>query len=97
MNCLINLLALCVFDPSNVYVTAEILAPINEAHADGEGRWCNNRWCPGPVGEVRVGVAVDFSRTIEIRYGIRHESMLTVMNDRGQESMFLQLTWRPFR
>lgn len=97
MECLIHLMALCVFDPSNVYATAEVLTPVNDAHRDGEGRWCRNRWCPGPVGALTVGMRVALTEGWELHYGLRHESMLLISNDRGQESVFMQLTWRPFR
>lgn len=97
MNCLINLLAICVFDPSNVYVSASLAAPITEAHHDGEGHWCNDRWCPGPVGMAEIGVIVELPERLEVRYGIRHESMAFIFNDRGQEYLFAEVSWRPFR
>lgn len=97
MECLVNLLAVCLFNPSNIYVTADVLTPVNDARENGEGRWCNNRWCPGPIGAVTVGVRIDVVRGWSLEYGLRHESMLLVDNDRGQEFAFARLSWRPFR
>jgi hypothetical protein len=82
MNCLLNLLAVCLFDSSSVYVTAMALSPINDNHAQGQ---------------VEIGVSVQATRALELHYGLRHESMLMIDNDRGQEFAFVSLTWRPFR
>jgi hypothetical protein len=97
MNCLLNLLAVCLFDSSSVYVTAMALSPINDNHAQGQGLWCADRWCPGAVGQIEIGVSVQATRSLELHYGLRHESMLMIDNDRGQEFAFVSLTWRPFR
>lgn len=94
MNCLINILALCVFDPSNVYLTAGMQSAIQKpVH---EGNWCLNRWCSGPMGEVRLGVKTPLSRSMSIDYGILHTSYVNTTRDRGVESMFVTVTWRPF-
>ena len=97
MNCLLHFVAACLFDPSGVYVTAQSVTPINDNHKAGQGLWCGNRWCPGEVGVFEVGVETDLTPNIRLRYGLRHESMLWITNDRGQEFAFLGLTWRPFR
>jgi hypothetical protein len=96
MDCLINLAALCLFDPSHVYVRAETLTPISNAHKEYEGDWCRTRWCSGPLGVVRLGVHAPVTRTLTLDYGWQHSSRINTMRDRGYESLFLSITWRPF-
>lgn len=99
MDCLINLLALCVFDPSNVYVTGEVdFAPSKQRFANGlyEGRWCEDRFCTGPVGTLKIGVEITMPNGWRLDYGFKHTSAIRE-NDRGMEYPYLSLTWRPLR
>lgn len=100
MNCLINLLAVCVFDPSNVSITGEIdFTPPPRRFDNGlyEGRWCEDRFCTGPVGTLRIGVDVALPKGWHLNYGIKHTSTVSTARDRGAEYPYLSLTWRPFR
>lgn len=104
MNCLIHFLAACLFDPSNVYVTAEmeaeILSPRTTMVNDigyGEGEWCRGRWCTGPTGVLKLGVMTPLSSAFTIDYGLVHRSRINTVSDRGNESVYLSVTWRPFR
>ena len=94
MNCLINLLSLCVFDPSGVYLAANAYAIANQEPF--AGHWCTDHRCKGPIGELKLGVRVDLTQNFELHYGLRHESFI-LEKDRGEESAFVGLTWRPFR
>lgn len=101
MNCLINLLALCVFDPSQVYVRADLDFALNRPQAktnDGEfneGYWCKDRWCSGPRAVIRLGAKIELN-DFTLDYGLAHSSFLAE-DDRGQESAYVGVTWRPWR
>lgn len=100
MNCLLHFVAVCLFDPSQLYVSGEIdFTPPPVRFADGlyEGRWCRDRFCTGPVGKLRVGVTVDLPEGWTLQYGIEHVSTISTTRDRGAEYPFASLTWRPFR
>lgn len=104
MSCLIHFLAACLFDPSNVYVTAEMEADIFAPHTDmlggighGEGEWCRKDWCTGPVGVLKLGVVTPLTSSFTLDYGFSHRSRINTLHDRGRESVYLSLTWRPFR
>lgn len=92
MECLVNLLAVCLFDPSGVYVSAHA----HQVQAGERGsRWCKDHLCQGLMSEFKFGVRVDLTRRIELDYGIRHQSF-PLEYDRGEESLFAGITWRPF-
>ncbi len=93
MTCLAAVLA-CLLSPSNVYVSGMLYAPVTSAV--GEGAWCRNHWCRGPQGEARIGLRADLTRSLELDAGLMHRSFIRE-DDRGVESVYLTLTWRPFR
>lgn len=93
MNCLLNLLSICLLDPSNVYVRAEMSFQLQKPQM--EGRWCQTRWCNGPMGTLRIGSTIQITRTLEADYGFLHTSFINTNRDRGEESAYLSLTWRP--
>lgn len=95
MNCLLQLLAVCMLDPGNVYITAGLETQI--ARPQNEGRWCATRWCSGPMGMMRLGVKVDVTSNLQLDYGLLHTSFVNTTRDRGVESAYFNLTWRPFR
>lgn len=101
MNCLLQLVALCVFAPSNVYVRTELNFAITDSHQTigqwGEGEWCRTRWCSGPTGLIRLGVVAPVSNSLTFEYGVMHSSRINTDTDRGYESVFASVTWRPFR
>lgn len=95
MDCLINLVAFCLLDPSKVYVRAEMYAPTHASQF--EGRWCKNHWCRGPMGVLRLGIEIDITRELQLDVGYQHQSDIQDFHDRGEESPYLSLTWRPWR
>lgn len=103
MDCLIHLLALCVFDPSNVYVTGGLEYQTNQYRDAHMARPCyGTGWCltpaySGPVGVLKVGVTMPISAGIQMTYGFQHRSYVNTGDDRGIEFGFVELTWRPFR
>lgn len=100
MNCLLHLLAICVFDPSNVYVSSSIdfandNVHINERLNGYEGSWCSGHWCRGPIGTFEIGHSAELSRGIIFSYQIKHVSFIEE-DDRGFESFGVSLIWKPF-
>lgn len=99
MECLINIVAFCLLNTSNVYVTGDVdfaSRPRQFANGLWEGRWCENRFCQGPIGTIRIGVQVPVSSTLILEYGFKHQSFI-LEDDRGEESLFVSGTWRPWR
>jgi hypothetical protein len=96
MNCLIAFLATCVFDPSQVYVTTSIQADVRRARYAFVS-WCGDKWCSGPVGEIRLGVMTPVTETVTLDYGVGHKSFIATESDQGLEFAFVNLTWRPFK
>ncbi len=103
MECLIHLLALCVFDPSQVYVTAGLESAFHDGDRTVLAQRCyGTSYCvkgrpDGPVGTIRLGAQIEFRSGLTIDYGIAHRSYAIWNRDHGTESAFVQLTWRPFR
>lgn len=93
MECLIHLLSLCVLDPNNVYVKGDFDFT---HHLKTEGAWCTNHWCQGPRATMRVGATLDLTRAFQIDYGLQHTSFVNEA-DRGAESLYVTVEWRPFR
>lgn len=102
MDCLFKLLAICIFDPSNLYITGEFVTPFNQAlqikaeplHI--EGYWCGDHWCRGPLASLRLGMVIQLKQGLEVDLGLRHQSFIHD-DDRGQEGAFVSFTYRPFR
>lgn len=103
MECLINLFALCVFDPSNVYITAGLESTIHSGDNSlrvercYETAWCTRSGYSGPVGTLKLGVSTPLTRELTLDYGFAHRSMVRTNRDHGQESLYATLTWRPFK
>jgi hypothetical protein len=85
----------CAMNAGNIYVRAEAQQVVERPTF--EGRWCETRWCEGPLGDIRVGINTDLTREIEIDLGIGHSSYVGTTSDRGVEYVFTNLTWRPFK
>jgi hypothetical protein len=102
MNCLWNLLAVCIFDPSNVYLTAGLEATLSEPGNQRISTRCyKTAWCvreqpSGLIGTLKIGSVVQISKDLTIDYGLTHRSR-TNTGDRGSEFAFIEMTWRPFR
>lgn len=102
MDCLIHLLALCVFDPSNVYVTAGLEKTIHDGDSIQIAQRCyDTAYCvkdqPGPHGILKLGVSIEFTRSLVFDYGVGHHSYVNYSKDHGQQFAFAELTWRPFK
>lgn len=103
MECLIHLMSLCVFDPSNVYLTAGIENQFHDGDRLKVAQSCyGTAYCvrdqpPGAHGTLKLGVSNELSRTLTLDYGIGHRSYIDYSRDHGQEFAFAQLTWKPFR
>lgn len=94
MSCALLFASVCLIDPSNLYATAGLS---DQLRADpDEGRWCDDHFCRGPMAELKIGMTVEVSPKIQFDYGLRHTSFIND-NDRGEESAYLSVTWRPFR
>ena len=94
MSCALTWLSVCLIDPSNAYLTVGVSSQL-QADPD-EGRWCADHYCRGPLGELRIGMRVEISPRFELDYGLRHTSFIKD-NDRGEESFYASVTWRPFK
>lgn len=98
MDCLTLILS-CLLQ--NTYVTAGIESQFQAG--DHEGRWCYTRWCTGPMGVLKIGTQLNLTRNFDADLGIVHSSYLSVnrnfdnTREQGVESVYLTLTWRPFR
>lgn len=93
MNCLLALFAACLFDPSHLSIEAgshwQVGGQFSYYLAEGTYQ--------GAIGELKISMDVPVTSTLEIRYGLVHRSYLETNSDRGDESAFLGLTWKPFR
>lgn len=93
MECL-TLLCLMSQMGHNVYATASMQSYIQRpAH---EGAWCMTSWCSGPQGELKIGTKLDLTRAITLDLGVLHRSSIDTNRDRGIESLYVSLTWKPF-
>lgn len=92
MNCLLAIA--CLLAPDNLYVTGQLFAPIT--HQYREGAWCRNHWCEGPMADLRIGMRAPLTSAMELDFGIRHVSFVSE-SDRGHESAYVSVTWRPWR
>lgn len=54
-------------------------------------------WCTGPLGMFRIGTKLEVTREISLDFGLSHTSFINTNKDRGEESMYLSLTWKPFK
>ena len=93
IDCAFMLLSLCI-DPSNIYVNGMIYQPLYTGR--NEGRYCWDHWCRGSMTEARLGLLMPINRNLEFDIGIRHTSFIEE-TDRGEESGYLSITFRPFR
>lgn len=105
MDCLLNLLAICLFDPSQVFVSGDFdfspthyMASPRRDPADPrweEGARCGDHWCRGPLFVGRVGVTVEVGSKISVDYGFQHKSF-PYEEDHGANSWFVKATYRPW-
>lgn len=95
MTCLLHLLTACLFDPSGVYIKAELDTTLRRGQY--ELTWCGKDWCSGPRGVLRLGMAAPLTRHLELDYGLVHTSYVNTTQDQGDESAYVSVTWRPFR
>ncbi len=98
MTCALSFATLCLISSEGFIVTADISQPVNQPKY--EGAWCGHekigRYCRGPRVDLSLGMTVTISDSFTAEYGVRHSSYL-MEGDRGQESVFVRVQWRPFR
>src|SRR3954470_21775021 len=100
MTCLLAVSLACLFDPSQVYVTGELVMPPFSGYAN-EYAWCGSqgRRCAGPVGVLKLGMHAELQTEAgawTLDYGVRHQSYV-MEDDRGKESVYVSVTWRPLQ
>ncbi len=100
--CLLALTLSCLFDPANVYVAAGL--DMQTTNRDNvrlvncyETAYCVRPAFSGPIGTLRLGMEVRLTNGVTIDLGLSHRSYVNTNLDRGQESVYASLTWRPFR
>lgn len=95
MPCLTALTLACLFNADGLYLTGQLQVAIDQANYGR--RRCDTDWCNDKIAELRLGMAVPITRTLELNYGVLHRSFYDTSYDKGEESAFLSVTWRPFR
>jgi hypothetical protein len=109
MDCLLVVLQLCFFDPSNLYVTATYdyafstsqPGEISETTFDGLGQpriqvTRELYYAAHDYGRVAIGWSVYESKTLTFDIGLSHQSSPSTRSD-GYEAAYAGFTWRPFR
>lgn len=84
-----------LFCLANLYLSAEV-QPGQQVEKNLEGPWCENHWCRGPVGDVRIGMRAYLPNGWQMDYGVMHRSYI-MEHDRGYEGVFIKIEWRPFQ
>lgn len=93
MECWVHLFSLCVFDPSNVAIEADVsrqLAGDFTYHSGGQV------YGGGTVGRIFITDSVSLTKTLTFTYGVEHRSLVGTRSDRGEERFSVGFTWRPF-
>lgn len=92
-----------LFCLSNLYVDVELSKPrfyteIKEGEYNRlEGWWCSTRACKGPLAEVKIGMPVQVTDRVSVTYGYKHMSFPQEKKDKGQDGLFLNVKWEPFK
>lgn len=94
MNCWVHLFSVCLFDPSNVALEANVSAQLAGDFAYHSG---SREYGGATVARIGIYDAVPISKHWTITYGVEHESLLNTRSDRGQERVSIGFTWQPFR
>lgn len=104
MSCLLLWASVCLIDPSNIYLTGGLEAPLNHPSNEriaepcyGADTWCLSKPNGGAVGTLRLGNVIEVSSEFTIDYGFAHRSLINTNKDRGQEFAYISVTYRPFR
>lgn len=102
MDCLINLLTVCLFNPSGIYMTAGLEFQMTNrdpvrVERCYEVAYCTRPAYSGPIGTLKLGMASAITERLTLDYGLEHRSYTDTNRDRGQEFAYLNVTWRPFR
>jgi hypothetical protein len=96
MTCALWFASVCLISSEGFSVSAELSQPIQQPKY--EGAWCGHKkighYCNGPRVEMSLGMTVTISERFTADYGLRHSSYL-LEGDRGVESVFVRLSWRP--
>lgn len=88
--CLVELLLVCWFDPSNVYVNLEVELPIDSAVVRYvEGERVDNR-----MGIAELGILWPTRNdSLTFRLVGRHRSLLSTGSDHGENMLVFGTTW----
>jgi hypothetical protein len=96
MSCILTFGVICLLETSSFTLSADVSQPIQQPLY--EGAWCGNEkighYCQGPRVELSLGLSVTLSERFTADYGLRHSSYIAE-SDRGVESVFVRVTWRP--
>jgi hypothetical protein len=94
MSCLLPLIAgICLANPSELRLESHASFQVDGSyHYYVDGRDVGT----GIVGTLSLSMDVPVTRAFTVRYGVAHQSLIGVSNDRGQERAYLGFTWRPF-
>ncbi len=98
MSCVLTFGTICLISSQGLVIEADISQPVQKPLH--EGSWCGHeaigRWCRGPRMDLSVGMVVTISPRFTAEYGLRHSSYI-VGGDRGVESVYVRVTWRPMK
>ncbi len=83
-----------LFCLSNLYVNVELS---QVQHTEFEGYWCDSHWCEGPQADIRVVMPVLLDDQWLLQYGFKHTSFPLEKSDKGQNVVFMSVTWSPFK
>lgn len=93
--CLVPLIAsICIADPANLSLQAGASEQLGGDFAYHSG---THQYGGGIVGIAKIDMAVTLTPRWTLNYGIEHESLLNTRSDRGQERLFVGITWRPLK
>lgn len=93
MSCLFTLVALCVMDPSQISLRADVSY---QTSGDVYHRIDSRNYGGGHVGRVELDVPVLMGRHFSVNAFVLHQSLLDTRSDRGEERAGFQLVYRPF-
>jgi hypothetical protein len=89
--CLLPIVALCLFQPSELTIEADASWSLGRSYY-----YVADRPYEGSIGRISLTMPVVVSERLQFHYGLEHRSMIETDADRGEERAVLGFTWRPF-
>lgn len=89
--CLLPVLAVCLFQPSELTLSADASWALGPSYY-----FVGDRQYGGSIGRASVLMRIPVSHRLEFHYGAEHRSMIETDADRGEERALVGFTWRPF-